>query len=237
MPRPVQCRRVGHTAPCGYFKPAGIPLRDLQEVQLAVEELEALRLADLEGLYQEQASERMGVSRATFGRIVEAARRKVAEALVHGKAIAIQGGHFAMEALRRFACSACGHEWDLPFGTGRPPECPACKSGDFTRIDDGRGGRGGRCHGRGRGTATQGTPAAEMPVETAADRKLESSDPSPAGEGLKREAIRSKGVGPGRGRGRGGGGGQGQGGGRGRGQGGGGGMGGGGGTGGGRGRG
>jgi len=73
-----------------YFKPRGTPLTDLDEVTLRMDELEALRLADVEGLYQEAAARRMNISRATFGRIVEAAHRKVAAALVHGKALRIE---------------------------------------------------------------------------------------------------------------------------------------------------
>lgn len=64
----------------------------LEQVALTVDELEAIRLADLEGLYQEEAAQRMNVSRQTFGRIIEAAHRKVADALVHGKALSIDGG-------------------------------------------------------------------------------------------------------------------------------------------------
>jgi predicted DNA-binding protein (UPF0251 family) len=74
-----------------YFKPRGIPMTDLEEVGLGMDELEALRLADLEGCYQEDAAKAMGVSRQTFARIVESARRKVAEALVNGKALRIDG--------------------------------------------------------------------------------------------------------------------------------------------------
>ena len=74
------------------FKPAGVPMRELEAVVLALDEFEALRLADLEGLYQEQAAEQMGVSRPTFSRVVESARRKVADALVHGKVLRIEGG-------------------------------------------------------------------------------------------------------------------------------------------------
>lgn len=93
MPRPILSRRVDYSPPCDYFKPAGIPLRILDEVRLGADELEALRLADWEGLYHEVAAKRMGVSRATFGRIVESARKKVADALVSGKAICIVKGH------------------------------------------------------------------------------------------------------------------------------------------------
>jgi predicted DNA-binding protein (UPF0251 family) len=92
MPRPRCCRRIAGSPPSGVFKPAGIPGRFLEEVVLGLDGLEALRLADLEGLYQEEAAARMGVSRATFGRIVEDARRCVAEALVGGKLLRIEGG-------------------------------------------------------------------------------------------------------------------------------------------------
>jgi predicted DNA-binding protein (UPF0251 family) len=64
----------------------------LEQVSLTVDELEAIRLADLEGLYQEKAAQRMNVSRQTFGRIIEAAHKKIADALVHGKALSITGG-------------------------------------------------------------------------------------------------------------------------------------------------
>ncbi|MDQ7842071.1 MAG: DUF134 domain-containing protein [bacterium] len=93
MARPC-CKRYVGVMPASYhFKPRGIPLRDLEENTLTLDEIEALRLADLEGLYQEQAAQEMSVSRATFARIVESARRKVADALVHGKALRIEGGN------------------------------------------------------------------------------------------------------------------------------------------------
>jgi predicted DNA-binding protein (UPF0251 family)/predicted Fe-Mo cluster-binding NifX family protein len=77
--------------PCA-FKPAGVPARELEHVTLGFDELEALRLADLEGLYQEAAALRMGVSRQTFGRIVETARRKVADAVINRKCLRIEEG-------------------------------------------------------------------------------------------------------------------------------------------------
>jgi predicted DNA-binding protein (UPF0251 family) len=84
-------------------------MRELEEVVLALDEFEALRLADLEGLYQEQAAERMNVSRPTFGRILEAAHRKLADALVHGKALRIEGGPVQQEVRRccRFHDDEC----------------------------------------------------------------------------------------------------------------------------------
>lgn len=92
MPRPVMDRRVRSLPASTLFKPAGIPARELEEVRLTLDEFEAVRLADFEGLYQEAAALRMGVSRQTFGRIVEAARRKVADFLVNGKALRVEGG-------------------------------------------------------------------------------------------------------------------------------------------------
>jgi predicted DNA-binding protein (UPF0251 family) len=139
MARPTNCRRVGQLPLVTYFKPRGIPLRELEEVVLAVDELEAVRLADLEGLYQEQAAEQMHVSRQTFGRIVESAHRKVAEALVKGKALRIEGGEFQMNAMRTFFCTNCEQTWRIPYGTGRPAECPACHGKDFHRVEGERG--------------------------------------------------------------------------------------------------
>jgi len=122
----------------------------LEEIVLAVDEFEAIRLADLEGLYQEQVAERMGVSRQTIGRILEIARKKVADALVNGKVLRIEGGAFVTEGLRQFGCLGCGHQWNLPFGGGRPMCCPACSGPNFRRTDVMRGqGRG--CGRRGRG--------------------------------------------------------------------------------------
>ena len=92
MARPKRCRRISSTPGSRYFKPRGIPLAVLEEVVLSFDEYEAIRLADLESLYQEQAAEQMGVSRQTFGRIIESAHHKVAEALVKGKALKIEGG-------------------------------------------------------------------------------------------------------------------------------------------------
>lgn len=122
-----------------YFKPRGIPLSALEEVVLTVDEFEAIRLADLEGLYQEGAAEKMGISRQTFGRIVESAHMKVAEALVKGKALKIEGGDVEMASMRKFRCYDCQHLWELPYGTGRPECCPSCKSGNIHRAQEDRG--------------------------------------------------------------------------------------------------
>jgi predicted DNA-binding protein (UPF0251 family) len=94
MPRPPKCRRVAFLPETTYFKPAGIPLRVLDEVRLSVEEAEAIRLKDLEGLEQAPGAERMNISRPTFQRVLASARRKIADALLNGKAIKIEGGNF-----------------------------------------------------------------------------------------------------------------------------------------------
>jgi predicted DNA-binding protein (UPF0251 family) len=117
------------------FKPAGIPASQLGEVVLEIDELEAIRLADLEGLYHEQAAAQMNVSRQTFGRIVAAARQKVARSLVLGDALRIEGGHIEIAGQRSFRCTECHHEWTLPFGTGSPAGCPHCGSAGIRRTD------------------------------------------------------------------------------------------------------
>ena len=174
MVRPKRCRRVASLPGSSLFKPAGIPACSLGEVVLAVDEYEALRLADYEALYQEQAAERMSVSRQTFGRIVETARKKVAQALVEGLVLRIEGGEVKMAKMRTFECADCQHVWEVAFGTGRPTACPACQSKNFNRVVEvavgqpaveqattvGRGGRGQCCRHRngpgGRGLGRRG---------------------------------------------------------------------------------
>jgi len=124
MPRPINFRRVGRMPACSYYKPQGIPLRVLEQVNLTVDEVEAIRLVDFEGMYQEQAAEKMNVSRQTLGRIIESAHKKIADALVNGKALSIEGGMFQL-------AQAVEIEQGPPWKHGR--------------------GRGGRWRGRGRG--------------------------------------------------------------------------------------
>jgi predicted DNA-binding protein (UPF0251 family) len=90
MPRPRKRRRIARRPRTGIFKPAGVPLSELRLVLLLPEELEALRLADLEGLDQIAAAREMDISRSTFQRILERARRQVARALVEGQALQIE---------------------------------------------------------------------------------------------------------------------------------------------------
>ena len=97
MPRMRRMRRVGFEPGVVFFKPAGVAMRDLEEVVLTVEEFEAVRLSDYEGLTQSECAEKMGVSQPTFYRVLSSAREKIADALVGGKAIRIQGGHYSLE--------------------------------------------------------------------------------------------------------------------------------------------
>ncbi|MBL7160899.1 MAG: DUF134 domain-containing protein [Candidatus Aenigmarchaeota archaeon] len=94
MPRPRICRRVGFRPGVTYYKPAGIRMAELEESILRVEELEAVRLKDLEGMEQEEAAKKMGISQPTFHRLLLSSRRKIADALVNGKAIRVEGGSY-----------------------------------------------------------------------------------------------------------------------------------------------
>ena len=96
MPRPRKCRRVGQTPVHAFYKPQGVPLEGLTGVNLPVEGLEAIRLADAEEMDQAAAAELMGVSRPTFSRILAEARRIVARALSNGWAIHIDGGSYRL---------------------------------------------------------------------------------------------------------------------------------------------
>ncbi|MFO8112591.1 MAG: DUF134 domain-containing protein [Desulfosalsimonadaceae bacterium] len=135
MGRPHKKRFVSHNPGVSYFKPRGIPMVKLSESRLAIDECEALRLADYMGYSHEEAGEEMGVSRATFGRIIEKARKTVADALINGKAIRIEGGNYQfVDGERRFACSCCNYDWVMECGTPRPDACPECGEKEVERV-------------------------------------------------------------------------------------------------------
>lgn len=116
MVRPRLCRRVRFQPNVTYFKPAGIRMVELEESVLTVDEFEAVRLKDLGGLDQEECAKKMNISQPTFHRLILSARKKIADAIVNGKAIKIEGGVYKMVRLGRR-------------GFGRPPSfcrCPAC---------------------------------------------------------------------------------------------------------------
>ncbi|ADL43306.1 protein of unknown function DUF134 [Caldicellulosiruptor obsidiansis OB47] len=119
MPRPVRCRRVEFLPRFNYFFPKE-GCND--EVILKVEELEAIRLKDLEGLMQEECAQKMQVSRQTFQLILEEARKKIADALINGKAIRIEGGNYVVGSCK-VVCRECGYMFDADLS-----ECPVCHS-------------------------------------------------------------------------------------------------------------
>jgi len=139
MPRPTKCRRICCDPKSDYFKPRGVPVRRLEEVSLTLDELEAVRLADLEGLYQEDAASKMKISRQTFGNIINAAHKKIADAILNAKALKIKGGTYTMADKRKFRCCACDNVWQVPYGTARPRQCPACEDRNIHRAEDDRG--------------------------------------------------------------------------------------------------
>ncbi len=163
MPRrPIQ-RLVTGLPPADLFKPAGVPMRQLETVELAIDELEAMRLVDHEGLSHEEAAHYLGVSRQTAGRVVESARRKVAEALLGGKALAIGGGAYRVAATAR-CCNDCGARWavgdDDAAGDERCPSCGSTEVGVCRGFGPGHGrGRGRMQGGGGHGAAHDGRGA------------------------------------------------------------------------------
>ncbi|RKD32981.1 DUF134 domain-containing protein [Thermohalobacter berrensis] len=135
MPRPVKWRRVEIIPEYKHFKPSNIPACELEENILKIEELEAVRLKDLEGLDQESCAERMAISRQTFQRIYNSAKKKIADSLVNGKAIRIRGGNYTRN-LCTIKCNECGNEWesrveDIEENQNNEKICPECGSTDL----------------------------------------------------------------------------------------------------------
>jgi uncharacterized protein len=144
-------RRVDSIPNVSLFKPAGVPPAKLQVLLISIEEAESIRLKDLEGLEQEECAKKMNVSRPTFARILLSARQKIADALLNGKAIRIDGGNYEL-AKRSFRCGN-GHEWEVPFEVmiKQPPEvCPTCSTGNIMSLWPWRQGAGGGRRFRGR---------------------------------------------------------------------------------------
>jgi uncharacterized protein len=135
MSRPIKCRRIASLPNVTYFKPAGIPMRELEEVTLSFEEAEAIRLKDLEGLEQEPAAEKMNISRPTFQRILASSRWKVADVLLNGKALRIEGGNFEV-SMRHFKC-VNRHEWGVSYEESKSNpaiKCPICDTSEISMV-------------------------------------------------------------------------------------------------------
>ena len=105
-PRPIRCRKVGREPIFTFFKPAGVPGNALAEIVLSIDEMEAIRLKDYEELDQIKSAEKMGISQPTFQRIYNSARKKIADAMINGKAMRIEGGNYRIVG-RRFG-RGCG---------------------------------------------------------------------------------------------------------------------------------
>ncbi|MGE3063033.1 MAG: DUF134 domain-containing protein [bacterium] len=124
MPRPKKFRFISSSPEVTYFKPSGVPKSMLEEVILEVDELEAVKLADLEGLYQEDAAKIMNVSRQTFGNILVSAHKKIAEAIVKGRVLRIEGGATELKPSDDDSCG-CGYMWKQ---SSLEKECPRCRT-------------------------------------------------------------------------------------------------------------
>ncbi len=132
MARPIKWRKVEFIPNVQYFVPSDVRSDVLQENIIHIEELEAIRLKDIEGLDQEQCAEKMEVSRQTFQRILNAARAKIADSLVNGKAIRIEGGNYTLN-ICPVKCLSCGKEWDESYENYQKIlrgefYCPNCNS-------------------------------------------------------------------------------------------------------------
>jgi predicted DNA-binding protein (UPF0251 family) len=111
MPRPRKCRRIASEFGISFFGPQGVRMRELEVSGITHDEVEALRLADLEMMYHEEAAQAMGVSRATFGRILASVRRKLADALINRKGLQVEGGDYRIAAPVRCRYWQGGHGW------------------------------------------------------------------------------------------------------------------------------
>lgn len=127
MGRPKKCRWVETAPGVTFFKPRGIPLRDLELAVITVDELEAMRLADYLEMTQGEVAQKMQVSRPTVTRMLARAHRTVAEALVHGKAICIEGGDYRLGQ----QCASCGQWAEVQGGES----CPIC-CGQALKVKD-----------------------------------------------------------------------------------------------------
>jgi predicted DNA-binding protein (UPF0251 family) len=130
MARPRKHRCLSRRYQGKIFKPVGVGIMDEQPVTLLPEELEALKLAEVEGLYQAEACEAMGVARSTFQRILADARRKITVALTENKALFVSACSGRRGIRIRWKCYNCGESWrESYYDVYREPEkCPYCAS-------------------------------------------------------------------------------------------------------------
>ncbi len=135
LARPTKWRKVEFIPVVQYFTPCDVAENDLEENVIRIEEIEAIRLKDLEGMEQEECAEKMEVSRQTFQRILNVARAKLADSLINGKAIRIEGGNFTRN-ICPVKCIDCGKQWSESYENFQKIlngqfNCPSC---DSTRV-------------------------------------------------------------------------------------------------------
>lgn len=129
MPRPKKLRKISVIPKYNLYKPSGVRVSNLNTINLKVEELEAMKLRDIEKLSQKGCAKKMGVSRQTFQLIIKKAHEKVTKAIINGDAISIEGGDY----VRKFCiyhCNACEEEFRLDLEDDL--ECPNCESNDLS---------------------------------------------------------------------------------------------------------
>lgn len=126
MARPTKVRTVDFFPECTHFIPVGKPRCEIEDINLKVEELEAMRLKDIEELSQEECAVKMNVSRQTFQNIIDSARKKVTLALTKGQSIKIDGGNYRAKFCK-FKCYDCGNIYEINYEQDKE-KCPACGS-------------------------------------------------------------------------------------------------------------
>lgn len=127
MPRSKRWRRVSREPSVSVYKPAGIPAKDLDEILITVDEFETIRLADFVGMTQREASEVMNISQPTFNRTLASARAKIAQGLVEGCVIRIEGGRYVLaDGSGALECRECGHS--IEGSASNQTACPKCGS-------------------------------------------------------------------------------------------------------------
>jgi len=142
MPRPPKEKRIHCHPGRRVFRPAGIPFRKAEAVQLSLEEFEAIRLVDVEGLHHGTAAEKMGTSRPTLTRILHSARRKAGEALVGFRPLVVEGGNVTLDEMPEFSCRRCDLVFRGSSGADASWNCPKCgKFGDYLERESPNPGR------------------------------------------------------------------------------------------------
>ncbi len=132
MPRHKKDRIVKNPPLFNGFKPTGIEGKQLNNIFMSIDEYEAIRLADFLGLNHEEASIEMKISRSTFTRLIEMARKKLSQMLVKGKKLNIEGGniHFKQNIIE---CNNCGHMFKIDIGSSFDV-CPNCEAHDLFNV-------------------------------------------------------------------------------------------------------